>query len=157
MTKYHGQRVSNKILQILCLYSFLSNRFEIWHTVLDGVNKFRDLRNKIFLYGFPILWQPPLIKNKLILGGQMSNVTILCRNLMIKPLNNWFSFKTYFYFLIFFIISVILLYETGPIQWISYQQCGYWWSGALARGHQKPHCWIGTNVFPVVYGLGIYK
>ena len=28
------------------------------------------------------------------------------------------------------------LYETGPIQWMFSQHCGYWWPGALAPGHQ---------------------
>ena len=30
------------------------------------------------------------------------------------------------------IISVVFLYETGPIQWMFNQHWGYWWPGALA-------------------------
>ena len=40
-----------------------------------------------------------------------------------------------------FTISVIhvhiFLYETGPIQWMFSQHCGYWWLGALAAGHSS--------------------
>ena len=34
--------------------------------------------------------------------------------------------------LMFFIVSVIFWYETGPIQQTLYQHCGYWWPAALA-------------------------
>ena len=35
-----------------------------------------------------------------------------------------------------------MLYETGPMQWIFSQHCGYWWPGALATGHQLLQCWV---------------
>ena len=41
-----------------------------------------------------------------------------------------FFFKTWFNFLILFTLCVIVLYETGPIQWMFSQHCGYWWPGA---------------------------
>ena len=31
-----------------------------------------------------------------------------------------------------FTLCAIFLYETGPIQWMFSQHCGYWWPGALA-------------------------
>ena len=36
------------------------------------------------------------------------------------------------YFLMFFVISVMIWYETGPIQWICYKHRGYWWPGAFS-------------------------
>ena len=33
------------------------------------------------------------------------------------------------------------------------QHCGYWWSGALAPGHQKLQCWASNHAFPAIYGL----
>ena len=38
--------------------------------------------------------------------------------------------------LMLYTINAISLYETGPIQWMFNQHCGYWWPGALAPGHQ---------------------
>ena len=45
-------------------------------------------------------------------------------------------FKIYIYFLSFFIVIIILLYETGPISGIHSQCSGYWLPGALAPRHR---------------------
>ena len=56
--------------------------------------------------------------------------------LTLKWLGHFF-FKIWFHFLMLFILCAIFLYETGPIQWMFSQHCGYWWpGGALAPGHQ---------------------
>ena len=44
--------------------------------------------------------------------------------------------KMWFHFFMLFTLCAIVLYETGPIQWMFSQHCGYWWPGALAPGHQ---------------------
>ena len=46
-----------------------------------------------------------------------------------------FFFKMWFHFLMLFNLCAIFLYETGPIEWMFSQHCGYWWLGALAPGH----------------------
>ena len=57
--------------------------------------------------------------------------------LVAKPLNDWvIFFKMWFHFLMLFTLCAMILYETGPIQWLFSQHCGYWWPGALAPGHQ---------------------
>ena len=33
-------------------------------------------------------------------------------------------------------IVIYFLFESGSVQWIFSQHCGYWWTGALASGHQ---------------------
>ena len=60
-----------------------------------------------------------------------------------------FLFQIQFHFLMLFIMNMIFLSETGPIQWVFVQHCGYWWPGALA-----PVC---THAFPTVYGLRVGK
>ena len=52
----------------------------------------------------------------------------------IKQLGKWF--KMQFRFWIMFIINVAFLCEISQTQWIFSQNFGYWWSGALAPGHQ---------------------
>ena len=52
-----------------------------------------------------------------------------------------------------FTLCAIVLYETGPIQWMFSQHCGYWWPGALAPGHQQPQCWLRNHAYPNVMGL----
>ena len=47
-------------------------------------------------------------------------------------------------FLIWFHINVIFPYETGLMQWIFSQHCGYWWTCTLAPGLQ---CWVCTHTF----------
>ena len=40
----------------------------------------------------------------------------------------------WFHFLMLFTLCAIFLYETGPIQRMFSQHCGYWWPGALGPG-----------------------
>ena len=49
--------------------------------------------------------------------------------------------------------NVIFSYKTGPIQLISPQQCGYWWPGAVAPGHQYPQCWVFSHAFPATHAF----
>ena len=53
-------------------------------------------------------------------------------------------FKMKFYFMLLS-INVLFWCETGPIQKIFHQHCGYWWSDALAPGHQQPQWWVCTQ------------
>ena len=55
--------------------------------------------------------------------------------LTIKWLGHFFL-KMWFHFLMLFTLCAIFLNETGPIQWMFSQHCGYWWPGASAPGHQ---------------------
>ena len=59
----------------------------------------------------------------------------LTTQLTLKWLGHFF-FKMWFHFLMLFTLCAIVLYETGPIQCMFSQHCGYWWPGALAPGHQ---------------------
>ena len=63
--------------------------------------------------------------------------------------------------------NIIVLYNCNifcvkPVQynewliWLS-QHCWYWWPGALAPGHQYPHCWMCTHAFLAVNGLRAMK
>ena len=52
-----------------------------------------------------------------------------------KTTGSFFS-KCDFIFLMLFTLCAIVLYKTGPIQWMFSQHCGDWWPGALAPGHQ---------------------
>ena len=59
-------------------------------------------------------------------------------------------FQNVIHFLMLLTLCAIVLYETGPIQWLFSQDCGYWWPGALAPGHQQSQCWLGTYACPGV-------
>ena len=40
-------------------------------------------------------------------------------------------FKMWFHFLRLFTLCAIFLYETGPIEWMFSQHCGYWWPSSI--------------------------
>ena len=48
----------------------------------------------------------------------------------------YFFHNVIFFSLMLLTIIVTFLHEVSPIQWILRKHCGYWWSGALAPGHQ---------------------
>ena len=81
------------------------------------------------------LWS---LKCKTMLWDLFSPGVWLRSFLTLKWRGNFF-FKMWFHFLMLFTLCAIVLYETGPIQWMFSQHCGYWWPGALAPGQQYSH------------------
>ena len=76
-----------------------------------------------------------------------------------------FTFDWHINSWVFFIFqNVILFADILPCKYyfcmklVQYNEyfshhCGYWWPGALVRGHQYQECWVYTHVFPDVCGL----
>ena len=83
------------------------------------------------------LWQPPAppvakeLASWLLLDFNIHHWKLLT----LKWLGHFFS-KCDFIFWCCLPYVQYFLYETGPIQWMFSQHCGYWWPGALAPGHQ---------------------
>ena len=61
------------------------------------------------------------------------------------------SFQNAFLFLKLFPIHVVFLFETGPIQWIFNQHCGYSWPITLALGLRQLQCCIMFCIFHIRY------
>ena len=59
-----------------------------------------------------------------------------------KQQGNSFQNVILFFHVVPYNCDICECHETGPIHWIFSKHCGYWWSGALAPGHQYPQCWI---------------
>ena len=81
---------------------------------------------KDLIYNIPELvmimaWRRP--------GDKPLSEPMLVRSLM--HIQNVISFSDGDHFM-----CAIFLYETGPIEWMFSQHCGYWWPGAIAPGHQ---------------------
>ena len=73
------------------------------------------------------------------------------KSLILQHLGH-FCFKSQHYIILLLIINVIYLRETGPVQKLFSQHCGYLWSG-----HRWLQCLIHTHVFPIVYWLKAKK
>ena len=55
-----------------------------------------------------------------------------------------------------FTMNVIFLSDTGSMQQINSQHCGYWFGQWWpAPGHQSSQFWVCTHAFPDVYGLRV--
>ena len=67
------------------------------------------------------------------LPEQHGNIPGLCPNPWI---NGYFCISKCKIFFSNVCYNCNILYETGPLQWLFSQRCGYWWPGALAPGHQ---------------------
>ena len=90
-------------------------------------------RCPIVFQGHPSNFKVTRDKTSLILS-QIGRFRTIGRSQLSNPSDLPCFFKLS-YFLILFIIKVILSYETGPIQQIFSQACGYWCPGSLVHGH----------------------
>ena len=54
----------------------------------------------------------------------------------VKQLYHLFCFSKMLFYFLMLTMNVTLKSETNPMQWIFGRDCGYWWPGALAPGHQ---------------------
>ena len=70
-----------------------------------------------------------------------------------EPFNNWLIviITLWYYSTSIVDYKCNVLYKTGPIQCTFNQHYGYWWSGALAPGHQYPQCWVNIILVEVIY------
>ena len=68
---------------------------------------------------------PIITRGTVTVGHPIPSFLLWLISLTLKPQDHFF-FQNIFYFLMLFIISTIFLYETGPIQGMFNQHCGYW-------------------------------
>ena len=123
-------------------------RVTLWH--LHGRNDItRQMNYTAILYASIRL---PKTRQEILLDSTMEAISKTDLNLQTA---RYCFFKMQWYFLIVFPITVMFIYEIGPIQWIFSQHCGYWWPDTLTPVHQHLQWWVCKYTFALVYGLNV--
>ena len=86
-----------------------------------------------FLQKFNFTWSMQKIAIYIIASNE---IFMPMYQLTLKWLGHFFSKCDFIFWCCSPYVQYFFLYETGPIQWMFSQHCGYWWPGALAPGHQ---------------------
>ena len=135
--------ISNRTLPVKCVPVLICSLFDIAWSVISAV-RLTIVRECVFKpfaqVKLPRICRPVWKKVRLISGNWFGSIGSQRAQPLLITLG--------IFFLQNLIIHVIFLYKTGLIQWLSRQNCGYWWLCALAPGHQWPQSWVRTMHFP---------